>query len=101
MTQKYDRFKDAPWFRQGVRPSVLIGGAGGIGSWLTVLLNRAGFETFVFDFDMLEAVNMAGQLFMHKSIGKPKVDALAEIVKELCQDDIIANYEKLDESTMT
>lgn len=101
MTQKYDRFKDAPWFQQGVRPPVLIGGAGGIGSWLTVLLNRAGFETYIFDNDNLEAVNMAGQLFMHKSIGKSKVDALAEIVKELCQDDIIPNCEKVDETTMT
>jgi hypothetical protein len=101
MTQKYDRFKDAPWFQQGVRPPVLIGGAGGIGSWLTVLLNRAGFETFVYDHDSLEAINMAGQLYMHKSIGQTKVDALAEVVKELCQDDIVPNFAKIDETTMT
>lgn len=101
MTQKYDRFKAAPWFVSGSRPSVLVGGAGGIGSWLTMLLNRAGFETYVYDFDLLEEINMAGQLFMHQSIGKPKVEALADVVHLLCKDRIIANCEKVDENTMT
>lgn len=101
MTQKYDRFKSAPWFQEGIKPSVLIGGAGGIGSWLTVLLNRAGFETYVYDFDRLEEINMAGQLFAHKSIGMNKVDALAEITQELCREQIIANFAKVDEKTMT
>lgn len=101
MTQKYDRFKSAPWFQEGVRPPVLIGGAGGIGSWLTLLLNRAGFETWVYDFDTLEAINMAGQLFMHKSIGKPKIDALRDIVQEVCQETIIGNVEKITQDSTT
>lgn len=100
-TQKYDRFKAAPWFQEGIRPATLVGGAGGIGSWLTLLLNRAGFETYVFDFDRLEELNMAGQLFMHKSIGKQKVDALADLVRELCRDEIIPNNEMMDKTTMT
>lgn len=102
MTQKYDRFKAAPWFQEGVQPPpVLIGGAGGIGSWLTLLLNRAGFETWVHDFDTLEAINMAGQLFMHKSIGQYKVDALRDIVKDVCQEMIIGSTEKIDENSGT
>ena len=101
MTQKYDRFKAAPWFVEGEKPSVLVGGAGGIGSWLTLLLNRAGFETYVYDFDILEEINMAGQLFMHKSIGMAKVDALAEITRLLCKEEIITNLVKVDENTMT
>jgi hypothetical protein len=100
-TQKYDRFKAAPWFQEGIKPAVLVGGAGGIGSWLTLLLNRAGFETYVFDFDRLEELNMAGQLFMHKSIGKPKVEALADLVRELCREEIVPNNERLDEHSMT
>lgn len=100
-TQKYDRFKSAPWFQENKKPPVLIGGAGGIGSWLAMLLNRAGFETYVYDFDTLEEVNMAGQLFMHKSIGKTKVDALADVIRELCQEEIIPNLAKVDENTMT
>lgn len=101
MTQKYDRFKAAPWFQENVKPPVLIGGAGGIGSWLTLLLSRAGFETHVYDFDTLEAVNMAGQLFMHTSIGKPKVYALEDLVSLLCQETIITYNEKVTENTMT
>ena len=101
MTQKYDRFKAAPWFQEGIKPPVLVGGAGGIGSWLTVLLNRAGFETYVFDFDVLEEINMAGQLFMHDSIGKPKVTALDEITYRLCREHIVGNNEKVTEETMT
>jgi molybdopterin/thiamine biosynthesis adenylyltransferase len=100
-TQKYDRFKGAPWFQEDVRPAVLIGGAGGIGSWLTLLLNRAGFETHVFDFDSLEAVNMAGQCFMHKSIGKSKVEALGDVVREICQEEIIPYNEEVTADTMT
>lgn len=100
-TQKYDRFKAAPWFQENVKPPVLVGGAGGIGSWLTLLLNRAGFETYVFDFDRLEEINMAGQLFMHKSIGKPKVEAIADIVREICREEIIPNNEKMDAQSMT
>lgn len=100
-TQKYDRFKAAPWFQQDKKPAVLIGGAGGIGSWLTLLLNRAGFETYVFDFDRLEEINMAGQLFMHKSIGKPKVEALSDIVREICREEIIPYEEKMDATSIT
>lgn len=101
MTQKYDRFKSAPWFQEGTRPPVLIGGAGGIGSWLTVLLNRAGFETYVYDMDILEEINMAGQLFAQESIGKTKVDALDDIVFRLCQEHIIPNFSKVDKDTMS
>ena len=101
MTQKFDRFKAAPWFVEGVRTPVLIGGAGGIGSWLTLLLNRAGFETHVFDFDRLEPVNMAGQLFMHKSIGKFKVEALTEVVREIAQEEIIPYIDTVTKESMT
>lgn len=100
-TQKYDRFKAAPWFQADVKPPVLIGGGGGIGSWLTVLLTRAGFECHVFDFDMLEEINMAGQLYMHKNIGSPKVEALAAVTRELCREEIIPYNERMDKTTMT
>lgn len=101
MSQKFDRFKDAPWFQVGVRPTVLIGGAGGIGSWLTLSLNRAGFETYVFDYDMLEQINMAGQAFPHNQIGKSKVEALAQVVRDFCQEEIIPFKERLTDKSMT
>ena len=98
--QKYDRFKDAPWFSEEQVP-VLIGGAGGIGSWLTLFLTRAGFQCHVYDFDILEAINMAGQCFRYSDIGSPKVDALANVVKELCSSAIFTYNEAVDNDTMT
>lgn len=99
-SQKYDRFKDAPWFSTEKAP-ILIGGAGGIGSWLTMLATRAGFECHVYDDDTLETVNMAGQLFCHSDIGKPKVEALANIVRLTCDEEIYPYNERVDENTMT
>lgn len=100
LSQKYDRFKDAPWFSEEKSP-ILIGGAGGIGSWLAVLATRAGFECHVYDFDTLEAINMAGQLFFHSDIGKPKVEALANVVRATCDEELMIYNEKVDENTMT
>ncbi len=43
MNPQHNRFKDAPWYaKEDV--NVLIGGAGGIGSWLTLFLSRANFK---------------------------------------------------------
>lgn len=93
------RFKDAPWFPGGKEEYVLIGGAGGIGSWLTVLMSRAGFLPIVFDFDILEEHNMGGQLYGQPHIGKLKVEALKEIVSEFCATEIEVSIEKYTEET--
>jgi tRNA A37 threonylcarbamoyladenosine dehydratase len=67
------RFKDAPWFLTETEklstPSILIGGAGGIGSWTTLFLTRAGYPVCVVDFDTLEDVNLGGQFFLKEDIG--------------------------------
>lgn len=83
MTQneaRFSRFKDAPWFGDG--EGVIVGGAGGIGSWLTLLLARAGMNPVVFDFDTYEAHNMGGQLCRTSDIGRTKVNTIQIIVKE-------------------
>lgn len=98
--QKYDRFKDAPWFSEDKAP-ILIGGAGGIGSWLAVFATRAGFECHVFDDDTLETINMAGQLFFHSDIGKPKVEALANVVRAVCDEELFIYNQKVDAYTFT
>lgn len=98
---KYSRFSDAPWF-QTESQAVLVGGAGGIGSWLSLMLSRAGFRPYVYDPDILEQVNMAGQLYPTSSIGFPKVDALTQVVKDFCNEDmIVGKQEYLNEETMT
>ena len=100
MSQVFDRFKDASWFSKE-EVNCIVGGAGGISSWLTVLLARAGFSTFVFDFDILEEHNLGGQLFPASSIGKYKVDALKDVVESFTEGKIITFNLKYEKSSMS
>lgn len=93
------RFKDAPWFSLGV--DVLIGGAGGIGSWVSLLLSRAGFTPVIYDFDSYEMHNMAGQLCRKKDVGLSKVGALANTILEFSDTVCHTFNEKYDENSMT
>jgi len=99
-TQQHDRHKDAPWFPQNEEP-VMIGGAGGIGSWLTMFLNRAGFSPIVYDFDRIEEHNLGGQLFRIQDIGRYKTSAVSTILSEFCGEDISIFNLKIDENSPT
>lgn len=84
-----EAFKGAPWFKtiRGITP--LVVGAGGTGSWMAFLLARAGVQTIVvMDDDIIEYRNMSGQFFKTNQIGKQKVMALAENIKEFTGIDI-------------
>ena len=94
------RFKDAPWYPKETI-STVIGGAGGIGSWLTFLLARAGFDPIVYDFDTVEEHNIGGQLFGIEHIGKYKVNALKEIVIGFSDVQITAMNERFNLASMS
>lgn len=100
MTRQYDRFKDAPWFPQHDE-MCMVGGAGGIGSWLTFFLAKAGFKPILFDFDDIEEHNIGGQLFRPKDINRPKVSAVFDIIKEFCDEEISTFNQRVDEETST
>ena len=103
MTEEHSsRFKDAPWFPKE-ETNVIVGGAGGIGSWLTLLLSRAGFYPVVYDFDRLEGHNLAGQLYTQKDaeIGALKVDALKGLCKHFADTDITVMAEKYTKDSMS
>lgn len=87
LQQQFDRFKGAPWFPKNDE-SIMIGGAGGIGSWITLFLTRAGFSPIVYDFDIIEEHNLGGQLFRSTDINKHKVIALHDIIKEFAGKEI-------------
>jgi len=81
---KKSRFRDASWFDKvdTLPEPIVVGGAGGIGSWLTLFLSRMlshGY-LFLYDYDVVEEVNMAGQLFSKKHIGMFKTQAMQNIV---------------------
>ena len=96
------RFKDALWFPKE-EEYVLVGGAGGIGSWLTLLLARAGFYPMVFDFDILEEHNLAGQLYSKEDAQAhtPKVVALKNLCNSFADTIIDAFEEKITRETMS
>lgn len=71
-----ERFKDAPWFDPKGEIEVIIGGAGGIGSWLALFLARQNVEISIFDMDTVEEVNLGGQFFSDNDIGQTKVQAI-------------------------
>jgi tRNA A37 threonylcarbamoyladenosine dehydratase len=54
--QTQERFKDAPFFNPNL--SVIIAGLGGIGSHLSYILSRQGYDTYLYDFDTIDTVNV-------------------------------------------
>lgn len=94
------RFKDAMWLPQQ-EEKCIIGGCGGIGSWLAFFLNRAGFHTIVFDDDTVEEVNLGGQLFSKKSVGMSKVQALNNLTLDFCETSITGFHQKFTKDSMS
>ena len=82
-----------------VKAEVTIGGQGGIGSWLTLYLSRIVQEIYGYDFDTVEKVNLAGQLFTYNDVGRGKVMAGLSIVKEYGTALFNPMSERIDENT--
>lgn len=78
------RFSSAEWFDIIHDTSVIIGGAGGISSWLAILLARTNVSSLcLYDNDRVETVNLAGQFFRVRDVGKYKVVAVTDILREM------------------
>lgn len=59
-------------------------GCGSVGSTVAELLARLGIEKIsLYDFDKVEAKNVANQMFFDRHIGKPKTDCVKEIICEI------------------
>ena len=76
------RFSSALWFEEIQKKSIILAGLGGIGSYVAFLLSRMKpAQLTLYDDDVVEAVNMAGQLYGSLDIGKYKVDAIASMLE--------------------
>lgn len=73
--ENHGRFKDADWY--GTPYDIVIGGVGGIGSWLAMFLSRIGHNLYVYDDDTVDQTNMGGQLYKQSQIGLNKGDAVS------------------------
>lgn len=94
----YERFKDAPWF---VQHDIIIGGTGGIGSWLALLLARCGHTLYLYDNDIVELQNMGGQLYSRDHIGRRKTAAVRDICSKFANNESVSEMGLYEASSMT
>ena len=95
------RFQGLDWYSQNDAPVVVVGVAGGIGSWLSFFLARANFNVTLADFDTVEEHNIGGQLFKRNQIGRYKAEAVGRNVSEFSTNTINAQIVKITEETAT
>lgn len=94
----HGRFEDLEWY--GEPEDIIVGGAGGIGSWLILFLSRIGHNLYVFDFDEIDNTNFGGQLYPISHLGKNKVESIKQTVEDFCGEDLVEAFGKFDEETM-
>lgn len=75
------RFSGAEWYEAIKTQNILIGGAGGIGSWLAFEIARLHpASIYLYDDDEVELVNMAGQFYNTRNVGDMKVYAMEHTI---------------------
>ena len=90
---KHTRFSELMWYDPD--HDIIVGGVGGIGSWLAFLLSRAGYRLYLFDDDTIDETNMAGQLYPISSIGQNKAAAMKSTIWNFSQSnnvDVLGRY---------
>ena len=76
------RFSSAIWYENIQKKTIILAGVGGIGSFVGFLLARMKpVSMFIYDDDIVESANMSGQLYGQSDLGRPKVSALAEMIR--------------------
>lgn len=74
------RFSSAIWYDAVKQSRVLIAGIGGIGSYVSLLIARMHPEKLViYDPDIVEMVNMSGQLHSHNFCGEYKTTSCVHL----------------------
>ena len=95
------RFSKLEWYKPRDTEIVVIGGAGGIGSWLALFLARANFEVFLVDFDRFEAHNLSGQFAKKSNINMMKTTAVAQNIADFTSNEISTIENRIDENFST
>ena len=79
LSKSYDYFQP-----EKVDCRIHIVGCGSVGATVAENLARCGITKFtLWDFDIVEPKNLANQIFRTKDIGKPKVEALRNILLDI------------------
>lgn len=76
---------------------IVIVGAGSVGSFVATIISKMGCEDITLvDFDTVENHNIPNQLYKTSDIGRPKVDAAFDTIKEFTDIEIKNKNEKFD-----
>ena len=76
------RFSGAAWYTEIQESRVVLAGLGGIGSYIFFCLSRMKpKQIFIYDDDVVETVNLSGQLYSLDMVGRTKVDAMALLAR--------------------
>ncbi len=95
------RFSSAIWFDSIDKHRIIIAGAGGAGSWLTLYLSRIGYKIELVDFDKVEIHNLGGQLFGIQNLNDSKVSSVLNIIRQLgCNNRISTRNVRFEEVTV-
>lgn len=95
------RFKGAEWF--GYPTDIILGGAGGIGSWVALLLGRLNYRTFLYDMDVIESHNIGTQFYKKSQQDKQlkKATTVSYNITEFGGSNVIAFPEEYTLESMT
>ena len=75
------RFSSAVWYKKVQEKTIVLAGLGGIGSYCAFLLSRMKpAQIIMYDPDVVEQVNMSGQLYSQEDIGGTKAYAMTNMV---------------------
>ena len=82
------------------KANIQLIGAGSLGSYTALSLVKRGFEELsVWDDDVVEYHNRRNQMYREEDIGRPKVEALAELIRHLAGIEITVHNEKAAKDT--
>lgn len=77
------RFSSADWFEKIRNQEVILAGLGGIGSWCALLLSRLDIRYLtLFDDDIVDSVNLAGQFYKKSQVKTFKASAISTAIRE-------------------
>lgn len=89
------RFSSAIWFNKIQEQKITLAGVGGIGSYVAFLLSRMQPRLInLYDPDIVEAVNMSGQLYSNNDVNRYKVTALRRTMEAFSNFYNVGTYEE-------
>ena len=80
MINYMQRQSGATWYPILKGLEVIIVGAGGLGSFISLSVSRLGCDITLFDYDNYESHNLTGQLVSHNQVGMNKANAIKDTI---------------------